>query len=142
MILTIILIYQNYFIQFPQLQSDSFQYALNQAIPDVIKSEGKYNQILISNQADGYQSYMFYLFHSHYDPVKYQNLGGTVSGGYAENHLIGKYIFRPVIWEKDKMLKNTLILAASKEIPDNVNGLKTYSYLNSVAGVKLIETAK
>jgi len=36
---------------------------------------------------------MFFLFFSQYDPVQYQALGGTVSGGFAESHQIGKFSF-------------------------------------------------
>jgi 4-amino-4-deoxy-L-arabinose transferase-like glycosyltransferase len=139
-LLTMNSIWRNYFTEFPRLQSNSFQYALNKTLPDVISNEGKYNRILVSNQGDTYQSYMFYLYHAKYDPVIYQKSGGTVSGGYAETHTIGKYIFRPIDWEKDRLLPNTLFIAARNDVAGSAPVFKTYTYLDGEAGVKLMET--
>lgn len=89
-------LYKYYFFVFPQLQSDSFQYALSKAIPYVISNEKKYEKVIFDNNTHLSQSYMFFLFYTKYDPVLYQSLGGTVAGGYDAVHKIGKYEFRPI----------------------------------------------
>jgi len=88
-----LLLFANYFIVFPKTQSSSFQYSLNSAISYVLENEKNYDKVIFSNQGALFQSYMFFLFFSQYDPVQYQALGGTVSGGFAESHQIGKFSF-------------------------------------------------
>jgi hypothetical protein len=85
-----------YFVVFPREQSDSFQYPLVQAIAYVKKSESRFSKVIFSNDNNLLQSYMHFLFHSKYDPIKYFYVGGTDSGGFAAWHKIGKYEFRPV----------------------------------------------
>ena len=86
-------LFRCYFVNFPVEQSDSFQYPLKQAISYVIENEGDYERIVFSNKDNTFQSYMFFLFYSKFDPVEYQQLGGTISGGFAESHQIGKFEF-------------------------------------------------
>lgn len=107
-------LYANYFIVFPKQQSNSYQYALHKAINYVKKNEGNYTSIVISNKDNLYQSYMFYLFDTKYDPAFYHTQGGTKSGGYAETHKIGKYEFRPIV--NTKAYTNTLFVGNYDEI--------------------------
>ncbi len=90
-----------YFTVFPKTQSGSFQYALAQSMQD-IRSVKKDAPIVVSNKDNLYQSYMFYLFYTRYDPKAYLNLGGTKSGGYAESHTIENVSFRPIVWENEQ----------------------------------------
>jgi hypothetical protein len=123
-----------YFIAFPRQYSDFFQYALSRAIPYARSQESSYKTIVVSNERQLYQSYMFYLFFSTFDPAVYQQLGGTKSGGYEEIHTIGTYEFRPIDWEKDKSFSHTLFLGNPWDFPvnpaatirfDNLNGART-----------------
>lgn len=93
---SLFMLYNNYFVIFPKGQSRSFQYALGKTIPYVLAEQNKYQKIAFSNQDHLYQSYMHFLFHTRYDPVLYQKQGGTKSGGYAETHSFGKYVFEPI----------------------------------------------
>lgn len=99
--ISIVYLSKQYFFVFPKTQSASFQYAISQAIPFVLKHEKKYNKIIFSNEVNLYQSYMFFLFYNKYDPFLYQKQGGTKSGGFAQEHKIGKYEFRPINWIKE-----------------------------------------
>jgi len=98
-----LVLFRCYFINFPVEQSNSFQYPLKQAISYVLEKEENYERVVFSNQDNTFQSYMFFLFCSKFDPVEYQQLGGTVSGGFAESHRIGKFEFvSPGELEKQK----------------------------------------
>ena len=118
----------NYFVVFPKTQSSSFQYALSKAIPYAKQVEKEYPQIIFSNKDNLYQSYMFFLFYTKYDPKLYLSEGGTKSGGFAETHIIGKYQFKPV--EYSKIPKGTFVVGNIFEIPATANLLQIIPNLN------------
>lgn len=122
-------LYRDYFIIFPRQQSASFQYPLSQALPYVLKEADQYEKIVFANQGQLYQSYMFFLFYARYDPKLYQSRGGTVSGGFAETHRIGKYEFRPLNWGKE-VKDNTLFIGNVHDFPAGSGPAKTFSLLN------------
>jgi len=129
--------YKNYFFIFPKQQSSSFQYALSQAIPYVFAHESAYDRIVFSNQNDLYQSYMFFLFFSHYDPKEYQKRGGTLSGGFAQTHTIGKYIFRPIDWKKEQKNRSTLYIGNSTDFLKATPNLATFSNLDGISAIRI-----
>ncbi|OGG01334.1 hypothetical protein A2Z33_02890 [Candidatus Gottesmanbacteria bacterium RBG_16_52_11] len=86
----------SYFRVFPYTQSDSFQAAAAPAFAFVNSRIDGYDRILVANDGQLYQSYMFYLYYSRYDPGRYLSEGGTVSGGFAQKHRIGKIEFGPL----------------------------------------------
>lgn len=128
--------YKNYFILFPKEQSKSFQYAYAKTIPYVLNVSNKYKRIVISNKDNMYQSYMLFLYHSRYDPVLYQQQGGTKSGGYDETHIFGKYEFRPINWAKENSI-GTLFVGNPDEITDG-NVLFEGVYLDGKIGTKVV----
>lgn len=129
--------YKEYFYSFPQNQSSSFQYSLHSVIKFVLKNES-YNKIIFSNKDNLYQSYMFYLFDSKYDPYLYQKQGGTKSGGFEETHAFARYEFRPIVWEKDKFLKDTLFVGNVSDFSNEVEGL-IFKNLDSKAVIKVVK---
>jgi len=131
--------YKNYFVIFPKEQSSSFQYALSQAISFVAKHEDEYKKIVYSNENNLYQSYMFFLFYSKYDPKTYQKLGGTKSGGFAETHSFDKYEFRPIKWDNEFKDPDILYVGNNKDFPENVETIKTVDYLNGELGIKIVK---
>lgn len=140
--------YHNYFTILPKVQSESFQYALSKAIPYVLEQEKKYDKIVFSNQDQLLFSYMFFLFHSEFDPKTYQKQGGTVSGGYAETHKIGKLLFQPIaIQRKDGSIESRLIKEDGRilyignvwEFNDNFKEIATFKNLNGKLAIKVVE---
>lgn len=129
---------KQYFDIFPKSQSDSFQYALGKAIPKAFLLSKDYDQIIISNKDSLYQSYMFYLFYTVFDPALYQRLGGTSSGGYAETHTIGKYLFRPIDWNKDQSEENALLVGNISDFPQQVKALATFQNLDGTDAIKIV----
>lgn len=131
---------KQYFQVFPTMQSDSFQYPLSRAIPFVAARVQSYDQIIFSNRDALYQSYMFFLFFTKFDPERYRDLGGTVSGGYEETHRIGKFQFRPIVWEKDKRLPHALFIGNSSEFPQGSATVGEFSTLDGKVEIKIIQT--
>lgn len=129
--------FYKYFIVFPKTQSSSFQYALSQTIPFVLRQDSIYNEIVFSNIDNLYQSYMFFLFFSKYDPFLYQQQGGTVSGGFAQTHSFDKYEFRPISYVSEN--EGTLLIGNISDFPIDKNPLRIFADLDKKEVIKIIE---
>ena len=130
--------FNQYFIVFPKEQSSSFQYSLSKTIPYVLSQQKNYQKVVFSNKDNLYQSYMFYLFYSKYDPSLYQKLEGTVSGGYAEKHNFDNLFFEPINLKEDSGSKGTLYVGNLDEFPKNINPIKTFRNLNGEETIILV----
>jgi len=139
LIFSLAFLLHNYFVNFPFEQSDSFQYPLVQAIDYVLEVEDQYQKIVFSNQDHGYQSYMFFLFFSHYDPKEYLSQGGTISGGYEETHRIGKYEFRPIEWSKEVRNRDYLYIGNLNDFPEGTVSLQIFKLLNGKESIKVVK---
>lgn len=117
----------NYFVRFPIQDSYAFEYALGQSIQYVLHHKKSYTYIVFSNKDNAYQSYMFYLYYSQYNPVLYNQEGGTVSGGFAQTHHFANLSFMPI---GAKLQKNTLYVANVSEVPTNANRLQVFKNLD------------
>lgn len=127
-----------YFVQMNFYYSKAWQYGWEEAVRVAQKDEDKFERIVVSNVAPLDQSYMFFLFYTKYDPAKYLNEGGTKSGRFnAEHTAFGKYVFRPISWEKDKLSKSTLFIGRTDDLPDNRG--KIIRYLNGEAAIVFSE---
>jgi len=131
-------LYHHYFVSFPHEQSNSFQYPLAKAIDYVLTQESDYQKIVFSNQDHAYQSYMFYLFFSRYDPGQYLADGGTISGGFAETHQIGKYEFRPINWSKENKSEEILYVGNVDDFPSKVEAQQVFKLLDGQPAIKVI----
>ncbi len=127
----------NYFVVFPKAQSHSFSYALSKTIPYVIVHQNN-KKVIFSNEDSLYQSYMVFLFDSHFDPALYQKLGGSKSGGYAATHTFSQYAFRPIVWDKDQLLSNVLFVGNALDFPKEIQGT-TFTDLNGKGAIKVIQ---
>lgn len=128
-----------YFRQQNLLNSASWQYGYEPAIAEIQKIENNYQKIIVSNQPYLDQSYMFFLFYLQYDPVEYQRLGGTRSGGFAEVHRgFSKYTFRPIKWAEEEK-KGILFVGRPADFPAGAKVLKTINFLNRQQAILLVE---
>lgn len=117
----------SYFVKFKRVTAYQFQYGVIQAFEYARGKESNYSQIVVSNKDNLFESYMFYLFDSKYDPLTYLRKGGTRSGGFAEEHSIGKYFFGNL--KNLKLNKKTLIVTNPGEItPANITEIKKINY--------------
>lgn len=137
-LVSLVTFYKNYFIIFPQEQSHSFQYSLSKTISYVLSQKKHYQKIVFSNKDSLYQSYMFFLFYSKYDPYLYQKQGGTISGGFKETHKFGKYEFRPIDWNKDKFTTNTLFIGNVSDFFTSEGKPKLFANLDGEITIKVI----
>lgn len=138
LLLNLTYLFHNYFVNFPYEQSDSFQYPLAQAISYVLKNEDRYQKIVFSNQNHCYQSYMFYLFFSQYDPAVYLKQGGTVSSGFAEKHFFSKYELRPINWSSEVKDEKILYVGNSGDFPSEIRPLQVFKLLNNQEAVRIV----
>jgi len=129
-----------YFNQQDYFYADSWQYGYQQAVGEVKQVESRYDKIIVSNQPYLDQSYMFFLFYLKYDPALYLEHGGTVSGGFNENHMdFGKYIFRPIDWKAEERNNKVLFVGRPQDFPDGVKVIKTIFYPNGKEAIKIVE---
>lgn len=136
-LISLVTFYKNYFIVFPKEQSSSFQYALAKTIPYVLSQKNNYQRIILSNSDNLYQSYMLFLYYSKYDPLLYQKLGGTMSGGFAKTHVFDKYEFRPIDWNKDRLMLSTLFIGNITEFPQSINA-KSFDNLDGKSVIQVV----
>lgn len=124
-----IIFLSSYFLQFSTNLSHHFQYGVLSALSYAQKHEREYESIVVSNKGTLFQSYMFYLFNSELDPLMYQKMGGTHSGGFEEEHRIGKYFFSAPPFKANT--SNTLyILDANDDIPKNTEIINRIKFLD------------
>ncbi|MCX8009462.1 MAG: hypothetical protein N3A54_07280 [Patescibacteria group bacterium] len=130
--------FMNYFYVFPRTQSDSFSYAVADAMRYVELKKDLYEKIVISNiLGDRYQypSYMFFLFYTRFDPYTYFLYGGTKSGNFQAKHMFGKYEFRPI--HSDERRKNALYVDNYFEVADGKTIQYIARYLDGRPGVMI-----
>jgi len=121
-----------YFVNFTRENSSKFEYGLIQALQYAKNQQGNYSKILISNEGNSIRSSTYYLFTEKYDPLKYQEMGGSESGYYAQTHKFGKYLFTgPNFYYKDgdkeivtpeffaKDMEKTLYIISPSECPQS-----------------------
>ncbi len=139
-VLGLITFWNGYFVRFPKEQSDSFQYALAPAIRYALAKKKNYKRIEFSHQGSLYQSYMFFLFYSRFDPSTYLSSGGTTSGGYEASHAIGKYSFGFLPQRPEDLNDETLYFYDAKLLPNGARVIERFANMDDteviVAAVK------
>jgi len=109
-----------YFGRTNQEYSKFWQYGYKEAVLYTEFVKDKYEKIVVSTNLE--QPYMFFLFFTKYDPVKYLSGGGTKSGNFAENrNSFDKYIFRPFDWRNENFDGKTLYVGNADEMPHGNN---------------------
>ncbi len=121
--------FMQYFVQMNYYYSKAWQYGWKEAVEYARVESENFDQVIVTNMSPLDQSYMFFLFYNKYDPHTYLSEGGTKSGGFAAEHTaFEKYIFRPINWDEDKYLTNTLFIGRPGDLPDNIG--RTVNYLD------------
>ncbi len=128
-----------YFVQLNYYTSQDWQYGYQQAVAEVQQLQGKYKEIVVSDTQPMDKSYMFFLFYLKYPPSEYQAIGEHSSGGFASHHSFGRYIFRPINWQKDSQMKDVLFVGPPSEIPQGV-ALKTIYNLDGTVAIRIAGT--
>lgn len=127
----------SYFVFFPRDLSWQFQYGVVDALKEAEKIGVNYKSVIVSNQKNLSQSYMFYLFSQKYDPKIYQRNGGTKSGGYDANHQIGNFSFENI---KDASYSGFLLLIDASEFKKReMKIIKNFTYLDGRDAMYLVK---
>ncbi len=127
-----------YFVQQSYYTANDWQYGYAQAVSFVKSHEAEYKKIIVSNQPSLDQSYMFFLFYLRYSPSAYQKESALASGGFRENHIFGKYEFRPIVWEKEVKSSDILYVGRPSDFPQKVNKLQTIYYPNGQEAMSIV----
>ncbi len=140
-VVSVVWFFHSYFTLVPRELSEHSQYGVLNVFRETSKIDNKYSHVIVSNQDKLFESYMFFLYLHKYDPVKYQREGGTISGGYAEPHRIGKYTFVDV---NDKLYGNTLYVLNPDEVKKfhsiSKKILKRIYYMDGKIAFVILET--
>lgn len=101
----------------PYRDNGNYQPGFRETVPEVMKLEGKYSQVIIDTPQG--QPYIFYLFYGKYDPTRYLSELDLDYIGTPRKHFdFGKFHFRKINWDDDKNLKNTLFVGSPGDFPD------------------------
>lgn len=127
-----------YFVQYTYYDAAEWQYGYKQAIAQIEKVQGNYTHIIVSNKHPFDQSYVFFLFYLRYPPKEYQKEEKDIVTQQGEVRSFGKYIFRPINWEQDSQLTNTLFVGSPHDFPDAVKSLDIIDYPNGQPAVEIV----
>lgn len=126
-----------YFVQQNYNNSKDWQYGYEQAIDFIKPIKNKYSDIIVTNKGPLDQSYIFFLYYLKYDPRRYQNSGGTGTGGFAEEHKgFDNFKFHPIDWDNEK--PGSLVIGR----PEDIKGgkiLQTINYLDGKPAIVIAE---
>lgn len=127
-----------YYVHMPLEFSKAWLYGRREAAQFTESIKGNYDRVIVSTKID--QPHEFWLYYLVYDPKKYQQEGGTASGGFLEDrNKFDKYLFRPIDYEKQKQEAKTLFVGTSKELPSGAKVLKTINYKNAEPAIFIAE---
>ncbi len=98
----------------PYQERGNWQYGMREMAEALTKYQNSYQQVVIETKTA--QPYIFLLFHTQYDPVKYQEYSKDIPSP-RNSFNFDKYVFRDIYWDKDKDLQNTLFIGPESSIP-------------------------
>lgn len=123
-----------YFVQTNYFHAEDWLYGHKEVMEEVLKRQDNYSRVIITNKEPFDRSNMYYLFYSMYPPEKYQE-SNPASGGFAVFPKFDKFEFRPINWQEDSNLTNTLVVGLPSEIPVSAADVVIYYPDGSPAAV-------
>jgi hypothetical protein len=125
-----------YFVQMNPEVSEYWQYGYKEAVEFTEKNKQRYEKIVVSSGLE--QSYMFFLFYTKYDPVKYLANGGTKSYGFEEGkNGFDKYEFRKIEWSKEQRDGPILYVGSPLDMPQG--NVANITFLNGKPAIELAD---
>lgn len=127
-----------YWVHMPTEYSQAWLYGRKQAaiFSDSIKAN--YDRVIVSTKLE--QPHEFWLYYLKYDPKKYLAEGGTISGGFLEDrNKFGKYLFKPIDFQKQAGEAKTLFVGTPSEFPQGAHILKIVYYLNGEPAIYIAD---
>jgi 4-amino-4-deoxy-L-arabinose transferase-like glycosyltransferase len=118
----------------------SSQYGLKELVGYINSEDQKFEKVLVTDKYD--QPYIMFLFYKRYPPQEFQSshkLSIPDRFGFSTVRSFGKYEFRGINWDEDKLiLPNSLIVGAPEEIPDGTNIVKNIYGSNNIQYFKVV----
>jgi 4-amino-4-deoxy-L-arabinose transferase-like glycosyltransferase len=121
-----------YFVQMNYYTGKDWQYGYLQAISFVKAYENEYESIVVSDNSQFSESYIFFLYYLNYPPEKYQERTAK------ESHDFGKYTFRKIDWNKDKDTVKTLFVGSPNDFSEDKNVLQRIYYPDGTEAITLV----
>lgn len=127
-----------YYIHMPLEFSKSWLYGRREAAVFSDSIKNNYDRVIVSTALE--QPHEFWLYYLKYDPKKYQDQDGTVSGGFLEDrNKFDKYLFKPIHFNEQSQESKTLFVGLPTEFPSNAKIIKKINYLNGEPAVYIVE---
>ncbi|MBI3282729.1 hypothetical protein HYZ70_01500 [Candidatus Curtissbacteria bacterium] len=137
LIFNFLLYLHQYYVHMPVEYSEAWLYGRRQAALYTQSVKQNYDRVIVSTRLE--QPHEFWLYYLAYDPRKYLQEGGTVSGGFLEDrNKFDKYLFRPIDYEKQRLEAKTLFVGVPKEYSQG-KLLRVISYLNGEPAIYIFE---
>lgn len=125
-----------YYVHMNSEYSEFWQYGNREAVERAEALKYKYDKVVVSTQID--QAYMFFLFYTKYDPIKYLAEGGTNSGSFEEaRNKFDKYEFRRIDWPKEKRDGSILYIGTLNDMPHG--NVANIMYLNGKPAIEMAD---
>ena len=126
-----------YYIHLPIEFSKSWLFGRKEAVLFTESVKQNYDKVIVSTKLE--QPHEFWLYYLKYDPKKYQEEGGTVSGGFLEDrNKFDKYYFKPLHFSEQKKEGKILFAGLPEEFPKNTIPLKKINYLNGEEAIYIV----
>lgn len=127
-----------YFIQQNYFHAKYWQYGYEETVEYLMSVRENYNKIIVSNKMPMDQSYIFFLFYSKYDPVKYLAEGGTKSGAQKESgNKFLNFEFRKFSYYTEKG-DNMLLVGSSNDFTEIFKTIKRVDYPNGEVAIRIV----
>jgi len=126
-----------YMIHLPSERSKDWVYGRKEMTAYIETHKHKYNKIIVSSSLEW--PYIFMLYYSKYDPMKYLAQGGTVSGGFAEEgnryDIFEFHRFRA----EDIHSAKTLFVGRPQEFMSTIKPVYIINYLDGTPAIYIAE---
>lgn len=130
-------LHQYYFHLSPEF-SKSWLYGRKEAVIYTNLVKDKYDHVIVSTKLE--QPHIFWLYFLKYDPKKYQEEGGTVSGGFLEDrNKFDKFLFKPIDYESQRNQGKILFVGVPTDFPKEIHPLKIINYLNNEPAIYIVD---
>ena len=118
--------------------SRNWIYGRRQAVEYTESLKANYDKVLVSLGTD--MPHIFWLYYTQYPPRQYLSMGGTVSGGFAdERNKFDKYEFRNFKYYEFTGQEKYLLVGPPRDFPTGARILKTIRYLDGSIALQIAE---
>lgn len=128
-----------YFVQYRVLNSSDWQYGFKAIAYEIKNNQNNFEKIIVSDEGQMSNSYIFFLFYLSYPPEKYLN--EMNKSNINSSQAFDNFIFKKITEDDlQKINSNTLIIGRPQDFPDNlnVNTIKTINFLNGEEMGKIV----